>query len=340
MGENGNKRVGPFCLAKAGRRGEKRRERGVFLLFSFIMMKEAGMNMILVIGEILVDRIGEKKKGALSLTAKRGGAPLNVASDLADLKCESFFYGVIGKDILGRFLLSSLKECSPFLHYSLGERADRETSIAFYRKEDSSFQFIRKQGADFSFSLKERNSLPYQKAKRIHFGSLFLSSPEARKTILSFAGKRKKKGKILSFDVNFRSDIFAKGENFVPYYQERISLCDIVKFTKEEMLMLSKKPDREEARKFYSSSVKRILVTDGEEGSFAFYKGKKFRQPVKKVKPKDTIGAGDSFRAGCLSFLAEKDRDSLTEEDISLRLKRGNGCGRKTCLISGALHAY
>ena len=44
--------------------------------------------------------------------------------------------------------------------------------------------------------------------------------------------------------------------------------------------------------------------------------------------------------AGSLSYLYNKDIDSLKEEDIDALLERGNLCGKKTCLVTGALHAY
>lgn len=296
--------------------------------------------MVLVIGEILVDRIGNQEKASLKLTAKRGGAARNVASDLADLKTETSFYGVIGKDVLGSFLLSSLKDCSLYLKPYIFQRNDKETTIAFFLKDQGSFQFLRKDGADYDFSLKERNTLPASKCSIIHFGSLFVSDTDSRKRVLSYIRSRKKKGKRISFDVNFRKDIFSPNQKYVSCYQERISLCDIVKFTKEEILMLSKKDDIESAREFYSRSAKLILVTDGKEGSYAYYNGTMCFEKSTPVKPVDTIGCGDSFRAGCLSYLDGKDLSSLSEEDISSRLKRGNECGRKTCLVEGALHAY
>ncbi len=58
------------------------------------------------------------------------------------------------------------------------------------------------------------------------------------------------------------------------------------------------------------------------------------------VEPVDTIGCGDSFMAGALSYLHGRDIDSLREEDIRKLLCRGNACGRATCLVEGALHGY
>ena len=297
--------------------------------------------MILVIGEILVDRIGKEIDGRLDLTANRGGAALNVASDLANLRKETIFYGVVGKDVLGSFLSDSLKKCPSCFHPKVAFRKDKETTIAFYLKDKGTFQFIRKNAADYDFSLKERKALPYSKCDRVHFGSLFVSDISARKSVLSFVKERKKRNKIISFDVNFRQDIFKENQKYVSYYQEMVSLCDIVKFTKEEILRLSKKDNLKQAMEFYSHSAKLILVTDGKKGAYAFYKGKSYFEkstPVSKIA--DTIGCGDSFRAGCLSYVEDRKLDELKEKEIRQRLKKGNECGAKTCLVNGALHAY
>lgn len=65
--------------------------------------------MVLVIGEILMDMIGNENIDSLQVQGKLGGAPLNVASDLADLDVDTMFYGVIGKDIIGQFLKGQLR---------------------------------------------------------------------------------------------------------------------------------------------------------------------------------------------------------------------------------------
>lgn len=64
--------------------------------------------MILVIGEILIDMVGNIASNSLQLEGKLGGAPFNVASNLADLDVDTTFYGVVGKDVIGDFLLDQL----------------------------------------------------------------------------------------------------------------------------------------------------------------------------------------------------------------------------------------
>lgn len=48
--------------------------------------------MILVIGEILIDMVGNIASNSLQLEGKLGGAPFNVASNLAELDVDTTFY--------------------------------------------------------------------------------------------------------------------------------------------------------------------------------------------------------------------------------------------------------
>lgn len=219
----------------------------------------------------------------------------------------------------------------------MNEREDRETTIAFFLKDKGEFQFLRKNGADYDFDKETLLSLPYQNAKIIHFGSLFLSDKKARETIFECIKEYKKEGKIISFDVNYRSDIFKDTDDIVSYYKEMISYSDIVKLTKDELVLLTGTEDMNNALKTFDDR-KVILITDGENGSYCYLNGKLYHQASEKVNPIDTIGCGDSFMAGCLSYI--HNHSLTTKENILDMLSRGNECGKRTCLVSGALHGY
>ncbi len=293
--------------------------------------------MILVIGEILMDMIGEEKKDSLQVQGKLGGAPLNVASDLSDLDVDTMFYGVIGKDIIGDFLEGQFKDKKNNFTVCLSEREDKETTIAFFLKDKGEFQFLRKNGADYAFEKDELLSLPYRDADIIHFGSLFLSEKSSREVIFDVVREYRKAGKRISFDVNYRSDIFKKEEDVISYYKKMISYSDIVKLTKDELSLLTGIHDMVIALKTFDD-CKIILITDGENGSYCYLHGNLYHKESEKVKPIDTIGCGDSFMAGCLSYLYH--HSLSTEKDILSMLARGNECGKRTCLVQGALHGY
>ncbi len=293
--------------------------------------------MVLVIGEILMDMIGNENIDSLQVQGKLGGAPLNVASDLADLDVDTMFYGVIGKDIIGQFLKGQLRDRKTNFSILLNEREDRETTIAFFLKDKGEFQFLRKNGADYDFDKETLLSLPYQNAKIIHFGSLFLSDRKARETVFECIKEYKKEDKLISFDVNYRSDIFKDTDDIVSYYKEMISYSDIVKLTKDELTLLTGIDDMNNALKAFDDR-KVILITDGENGSYCYLNGKLYHKASEKVNPIDTIGCGDSFMAGCLSYI--HNHSLSTKENILDMLSRGNECGKRTCLVSGALHGY
>ncbi len=293
--------------------------------------------MILVIGEILMDMIGSENSDSLQVQGKLGGAPLNVASDLADLDINTMFYGVIGKDIIGQFLKKQLKNRKSNFSILLNEKEDKQTTIAFFLKDKNKFQFLRKNSADYDFDKESLLSLPYQKAKIIHFGSLFLSDEKARETIFDSIKEYKKNNTLISFDVNYRSDIFKDTNDVISYYKKMISYSDIIKLTKDELRLLTNIDDMNEALKTFKDN-KIILITDGENGSYCFLHGKLYYKESEKVIAVDTIGCGDSFMAGCLSYIYN--HSLMSENDVLNMLTLGNECGKRTCLVSGALHGY
>lgn len=295
--------------------------------------------MILIIGEILMDMIGNSEGDCLAVNGKLGGAPFNVASDLADLGVSVAFHGILGKDVIGDFLTSQLERKAGNLRLLLSYRPERTTTIAFFLKDKGDFQFLRKQGADYDFRKEELLSLPYSDALLIHFGSLFLSDKEAREAVFAAISAYHRQKKLISFDVNFRKDIFRNGEDFLPYYQEMISCSDIIKTTREELLMLTGTEDLIAGAKALGKH-RIILITDGKEGSYCYYHEKLHFRKSDPVTPIDTIGCGDSFMAGALSYLSQKDIDALSDQEVDDLLKRGNACGRRTCLVKGALHGY
>ncbi len=60
--------------------------------------------MILSIGEILADMVGNEEDGTLTFKAFCGGAPFNVAVNAKKAGASVAFVGKVGKDVIGRFV--------------------------------------------------------------------------------------------------------------------------------------------------------------------------------------------------------------------------------------------
>ena len=71
--------------------------------------------MILCIGEILADMIGEEKNGTLTYERKAGGAPFNVACALKKFGADVLFVGKVGDDLIGDFLIKFAKNFACFI---------------------------------------------------------------------------------------------------------------------------------------------------------------------------------------------------------------------------------
>ena len=286
--------------------------------------------MILSVGEILVDMIGGEKDGVFCYERKAGGAPFNVACAAAKFGSKSGFVGCVGEDTVGSFLEKFVKEQDLACAY-VKKDCTVNTTLAFVELDktgERSFCFYRKNTADYR--LPEIPDDIFGKAHIVHIGSLMLSEPQGEQYALELAEKAKKAGKLVSFDVNFRDDIFRDTEVAVAIYKKIIEQADIVKFSEDEIEIFTKE---------YVESLTKTLVclSLGADGSRWQYLGKTATIPTISVNPVDTTGAGDAFYAGVLSNLDEKSKEEWTEELFNQAFRFGNICGALNTLGKGAI---
>ena len=93
-----------------------------------------------------------------------------------------------------------------------------------------------------------------------------------------------------------------------------MGMADIVKISREDLDWLTGTPDAQTVEGFLSAGPSLIIVTDGGEGSVAHWNGGRIHVPAQKVEVVDTVGAGDTFNAGVLTALHE--RDCLNKERL------------------------
>ena len=187
--------------------------------------------MILCVGEILADMIGTEKDGSFYYERKAGGAPFNVACAAAKFGADTAFIGSVGDDLIGDFLIGFAKNNSKAKTY-IQKTPDYNTTLAFVELSgngERNFCFYRKNTADYR--LPEIPADVWKGADIVHVGSLMLSEKEGLSYALDLAKKAKEEGKTVSFDVNFRSDIFRDTPSAVREYKKVIALADIVKFS-------------------------------------------------------------------------------------------------------------
>lgn len=285
--------------------------------------------MILAIGEILADLIGEDT----SLKMFCGGAPFNVAVNAKQSGAKVGFIGKVGKDPVGKFLKEYSKNVG-FDYLDIQTDSVRNTTLAFVTLSNGErdFAFFRHDTADYNIDIKDIDITGYN---IVHLGALMLSEKEGRKFADSIVKMVKDAKKLLSFDVNFRMDLYNGLEDAIKAYKPYVESADILKFSDDEILDYTGKDNLEEAIKCVYKKDMLLLITMGSKGSRYVYNGLSGVVPsTKKLTPIDTTGAGDAFFG---TLLASLDGKEFTKENIESAMVKANDKGAETTLFKGAV---
>ncbi len=292
--------------------------------------------MILSVGEILADMIGQKEDGVTTFKAFCGGAPFNLAVNAKQSGAKVGFVGRVGNDVIGRFVLCEAQKAH-LERLDIQIDAERNTTIAFVTLTDGErdFAFNRHDTADFNVDFDDIDFESYENLEIVHLGSLMLSEQKGREFAEKIANKASELGAKLSFDMNFRKDIYKNFEDAKRAYAPFVERADIIKFSDDELTDYTGISDMDEAAKSVLKKDKLLLVTLSKSGSAYYYNDLKGIVPsISGVKCVDTTGAGDAFFG---AFLTNIEGKELTEENIVYAMQQGNIKGAKTTEFYGAI---
>lgn len=292
--------------------------------------------MLISIGEILVDIF----KDGNSKTTLPGGAPFNVACNALLYTKDVGFIGTVGKDEDGDLLLNTAKG-KPFKYLDIKVLTDRYTSKAIVSLDNGerSFKFDRSFGADYIFDIDSIDFNSIKSNDIIHIGSLMLSEVEGRdffeKLVKEIRSKTKAK---ISFDINYRDDIFNSEAEAKKIFVNALKEADILKFSIEEVELLTKEKDLKKGLKSLLNDKQIAVITLGSKGSLFYHNGHMVEVPTYKVKPVDTTGAGDAFYSYFLASLVNHPDFINSDKEIIHYLTRANVVGGLATLKKGAIN--
>lgn len=292
--------------------------------------------MILSVGEILADMIGQKVNGVTTFKAFCGGAPFNLAVNAKQSGAKVGFVGRVGNDVIGRFVLCEAQKAH-LDRLDIQIDAECNTTIAFVTLTDGErdFAFNRHDTADFNIDFDDIDFESYENLEIVHLGSLMLSEQKGRELAEKIANKASELGAKLSFDMNFRKDIYKDFEDAKRAYAPFVERADIIKFSDDELADYTGISDMDEAAKSVLKKDKLLLVTLGKSGSAYYYNHLKGIVPsISGVKCVDTTGAGDAFFG---AFLTNIEGKEMTEENIVYAMQQGNIKGAITTEFYGAI---
>ena len=291
--------------------------------------------MLFSIGEILVDIFDD----GCHQDVLPGGAPFNVACNALLYTDNVTFYGAVGNDDNGRLLINTVKDKGFHKPY-IKVLDDRYTSkaIVTLSNGERSFRFERDLGADYMLDIDDIDLSSIKDNDIVHIGSLMLSYEKGREFFYQLikAIRASSKAKI-SFDINYRDDIFFSPSEAKNIFLSALKEADILKFSIEDISLFSKEEDIAEALKGLLNKNQIAVVTLGSKGSIYYHDGHLVHVDTYPVKPVDTTGAGDAFYSYFLSSLINHPDFINDEKSIDHYLRRANAVGGLATLKKGAI---
>ncbi|WP_226481998.1 carbohydrate kinase family protein [Natrinema amylolyticum] len=274
---------------------------------------------VLVAGETLIDWVPERP-GPLEAVAeferRPGGAPANVAVGLARLEGPPLFWTRVGADPFGRYLERALVD------HGLPDRfverdGDAKTTLAFVAHDESGdreFTFYRDGTADTRLEPGRIDDETLADCEWVHAGGVTLSSGPARAATLDLLERAAAADCTVSFDPNFRPELWADVEAFASVVGDALGAVDVCFATVAELEALGfsgETPTAIARSTIDASGAHTVFVTRGGEGAVAVaaddasWPAAAVDHSGFAVETVDTTGAGDAFVAGAITALRE-----------------------------------
>jgi fructokinase len=269
--------------------------------------------MIVVCGEALMDVFdaGTTATGN-ALDARIGGSPYNVALGLARLGQPVAFCGAVSTGFLGQRLMRSLADEG--IDTSCVQRTGAPTSICVVGLDARgvpAYDFYGERGADRQLETAFVLDRAPRDAHAMHFGSYAMvvePVAQAQRALV----EREHQRALISYDPNIRAMIEPSLQVWRDTLQWMLPRTHLLKVSEEDLAVLYPGQALEAlATHWLAQGPRLVVITRGDNGAMGFSTAGSTSVPTLRVQMVDTVGAGDTFQAALLTWLAEHDRLSI-----------------------------
>lgn len=255
-------------------------------------------DVALVLGESLVDVV---RRGP-ETRSHPGGSAANVAVALARLDRPTWFATAYADDEDGRLVADHLSASG--VRLATDPAAIERTSRAVATVREGG-------GATYDFDLEWRlHELALPDSARVlvaHAGSIGAALAPGAEQVHGHLALARSTATI-SFDVNARTSITGTGPEVTAQAEQMVGVSDVVKASDEDIAELWPGRTLEQAaRDLLALGPQVVVVTRGGDGALWWSADASGEVAPVRTRVADTIGAGDTFSAGMLDALWERD---------------------------------
>ena len=297
--------------------------------------------MIHVMGEALIDIIVSPDGEIDSVV---GGGPVNTARTIARLGTKVSFIGGISQDALGKRIRRLLD--SDAVHCAIEQHCPAPTTLAIASLDEdgaATYRFLIEGTSSLSVTPEIALKVLNKRATALHIGTLaFVYEPLSQATRAVVA--EMDENQILMVDPNARPSVMQDPSQFWETFNGCLERADVIKFSGDDLdYMFPDLSNYEAVRDICSRSQAVVLFTDGSKPVHVFTQTEEFQVNVPKVHVVDTVGAGDAFSGGFLSYWDEHNlnRDELANtESVRGAVEFGIKVAGLTCQRAGAMPPF
>lgn len=303
-------------------------------------------------GEVML-RLSPESKDKISQSEtfekNAGGSEFNVVSGAAILGVRSAIITKLPENKIGHFIRNKIRYGNVSDdHVVYDSSKSARLGIYYYESgaypRKSSVVYDRANSSFTTLSLDEIDPSIYEKTSVFHVSGISLAlAPNLRETIFELIKKFKEHGVAISFDVNYRANLWSEEE--ARETVEKIFPYVDMLFVSEETSrrMLQRTGTLEEIMKGYCNQygcklvacTKRTVISPTKHNfnSVIYCDGKFYEElPYENIEVVDRIGSGDAYLAGVLYGLVK-------HGDVERALEYGNAMSAVKNTVSGDMCA-
>lgn len=257
-----------------------------------------------------------------------GGCASNAAMDLARLGARSTICGRVGRDVFGRFVSDTLAEAGVDVRgLSIDpSHATSQTLIVNVRGEDR--RFIHSFGANRALAPEDLDRVLTPVPRVLYVGGYLILPGLEPEALAERFQRARRSGCLTILDVACPgpADYLSQLAPVLPHTDVFLPNAD------EGALILGETDIVRQARAFHELGARRVVVTNGHEGSVAWSNELRARLGTYPVDYVDGTGSGDAFDAGYIAGLLS----GLDELDcLKLATAVGASCVRAVGTTTG-----
>jgi fructokinase len=270
--------------------------------------------MYLVCGEALFDFFSlapGARSSELAFKALAGGSPFNVAVGLRRLGSDSALFTGISSDYLGARLRRVLAEEGVCGDYLIASAAPTTLAMVGVDAQGSPQYSFRGEGCADRQLRREHLPTLDARVRGLHVGSYSLVVTPVADTLFELVG-RECEQRLISLDPNVRLNV----EPDIQVWRRRIEAfaahAHLIKVSEEDLQLLYPDEDPQAvARRWLGERCQLLCLTHGGDGASVHSRAHgHWSVPARAVQTRDTVGAGDTFQAALLGYLARHGLDS------------------------------